>query len=253
MTNSKEYKVNKIVKKNKKYLVYLENLEEELVITEDQIVEFRIITGTILDQETLNKLKKSINDSTLYNKALHYIDYKPRTKKEIEKYLKDAEASDESISSIVKRLIKVHYIDDERYAQSFVLESIRKEKGRNYINNTLLEKGIDPNYILDCLEEYDKEMEIENATKKANKVTKTISKYPIKKQKQKITERLITDGFGYDVINTVLAKIELIDESSVLLEKEYNRLLLKQLDNSKIIQKLLMKGFDYSDIKKILK
>ena len=48
-----EYIVKKVTKKGKKYLVEISNIEEELVLSEDLIVEYRIIAGTIFDKKTL--------------------------------------------------------------------------------------------------------------------------------------------------------------------------------------------------------
>lgn len=252
MKEKKEYKIIKIIKKGKKYLTYFDNDETEYSLTEDQIVEYRIIVGNIIDEKTLMKLKKSVNEASLYNKAIHYIDFKPRTTKEILKYLKEHEADEEAIKNIVKKLTRIKYLDDERYAVSFVNESIRKQKGKNYIQQQLNDKGVDSNYIHEALKLYEHDLEKENVVIKATKLAKTLSKYPIKRQKQKITERLLVDGYSYELINYSLSQIELVDESNDLLEKEYNRLLLKGFDNNKIIQKLLAKGFDYSSIKNLL-
>lgn len=252
MVEAKEYKIIKISKKNKKYLVSFENSDIEYTLTEDQIVEFRIIVGNALDEKAFKKLNKSISETTLYNKTIHYIDFKPRTEKEVIKYLKDQKAEDTTIKDIIKKLIKINYLNDERYAKSFVNESIRKQKGKNYIKQTLQDKGIEINLIQIALEEYEYSLEIENALIKAQKLVKNFSKYPIKKQKQKINEKLYIDGFGYDIINYAINKIKFIDESDELLEKEYNRLVLKGFDNNKIIQKLLAKGYDYTNIKKML-
>ena len=121
-----EYIVKKVTKKGKKYLVEISNIEEELVLSEDLIVEYRIIVGTIFDKKTFNKIKKSEKEVLYYNKVLHFIDFKPRTKKEVEEYLKKLEVPLEQIGLIIKKLIKIAYIDDERYTKSYVLESIRK-------------------------------------------------------------------------------------------------------------------------------
>ena len=67
-----------------------------------------------------------------------------------------------------------------------------------------------------------------------------------------INNNLISEGYPYDVVNRVLYSIELLDESETLLEKEYIKLKNKEEDKNKIIQKLLAKGFDYSDIKEII-
>ena len=248
-----EYIVKKVTKKGKKYLVEISNIEEELVLSEDLIVEYRIIVGTIFDKKTFNKIKKSEKEVLYYNKVLHFIDFKPRTKKEVEEYLKKLEVPLEQIGLIIKKLIKIAYIDDERYAKSYVLESIRKLKGKNYIIQSLSLKGIDKELALKYVDEYcDKETERENALKITRKLILTISKNPLKKQKVQINNKLMIEGYSYDIINYVLSNIELIDESEELLIKEYNKLLLKETDKNKIIQKLLNKGFEYSNIRKII-
>ena len=42
-----EYKVSKIRVKNKKYFISFDNYENEISLTEDQMVEFRIIVGNM--------------------------------------------------------------------------------------------------------------------------------------------------------------------------------------------------------------
>lgn len=246
-----EYKVKKITKKGKKYLVLFENVEEEVILSEDLIVEYRIIVGSIFDKKTFNKIKKCEKEVLYYNKVLHYIDFKPRTKKEVEEYLIKLEVPTEQIEKMIKKLMNISYIDDERYAKSYVLESIRKLKGKNYIIQSLLNKGISKEISLKYLEEeYDRDIERDNAMKVATKLSLTITKNPLKKQKLQISNKLMMEGYSYDIINYVFANIELLDESSELLIKEYNKLLLKGFDKNKIIQKLLTKGFEYSEIRK---
>lgn len=247
-----EYVVKQITKKGKKYLVEFKSLDDVLELNEDLIVEYRIIKDAIFDKKTFNKIKKSESEVLYYNKVLHYIDFKPRTKKEVEKYLGDFDLSKELIDKIIKKLIKISYIDDERFARSYTLEAIRKQKGRLYILKELETKGISKDITSKYLEEYDKELEIENAKKVALKLAKTISKNPLKKQKIQLSNKLLIEGYSYDIISYVINSIELSDESEELLEKEYNKLLLKDFDKNVIIQKLLSKGFDYSNIRKLI-
>ena len=252
MINEKEYKVIKVLKKGKKYLVYFDNFDDEIILNEDKIVEYRIIQNAVFSSKDFSKIKKAANEVKYYEKVVNYINFKPRTRKEVYEYLKNLEASETQINTLIKKLESISYINDERYTESFVSEYIRKKKGSKYIEQTLEQKGIEKDLVYKYLDLYTKEQEIENATLVANKYAKSITKNPIKKQRIQINNKLISEGYPYDVVNRVLYSIELLDESETLLEKEYIKLKNKEEDKNKIIQKLLAKGFDYSDIKEII-
>ena len=87
MTEDLEYKVSKIVRKGTKYLVFFNNQDDFLTLNEDQIVEYRIIVGNSFNKKDYQKIKHSEKLATSYNKVLHYIDFKPRTTKEVKDYL----------------------------------------------------------------------------------------------------------------------------------------------------------------------
>ena len=252
MTEDLEYKVSKIVRKGTKYLVFFNNQDDFLTLNEDQIVEYRIIVGNSFNKKDYQKIKHSEKLATSYNKVLHYIDFKPRTTKEVKDYLAKTGLSEGEITKIIKKLIDIKYLDDERYLNGYLQEFIKKAKGRNYIIQTLLSKGIDKQDILVALNNYSLEEERQNAIRVATKLITTINHYPLKKQQLVIQNHLLQDGFSYDIISYVLGVIELTDNSSEYLEKEYQKLLLKETDRNKIVTKLLAKGFDYSNIKKLV-
>lgn len=250
---NKEYTIKEIVKKGKKYyLKFLEN-EEKYEVTEDQIVNYRLLKGNILDQKTYKVLMNDINDSLYYNKALHYIDFKPRTKKEVFDYLIKFKLDETTTNTIIEKLERINYIDDERYANHFTEELIRKGKGKKAIYSILLKKGIDQNLIYNNLNKYGKEDENANALRIAEKLIKPESDYPIKKQKNQLTEKLLREGYSHDTINYVINNVVFNDNSQERLVKEYQKLYDKKIEREKIIASLMAKGYEYSDIKKILK
>ena len=57
MPSEQEYKVLKVIKKGKKYFVYFDNYDEELILNEDKIVEFRIIQNAIYLKKDFNKIR----------------------------------------------------------------------------------------------------------------------------------------------------------------------------------------------------
>lgn len=245
-------KILTIKKKGTKFQVFTDNDELGLIFTEDQIVENRIIKGSIFPEETWQKIKDSKNEGLLLDKALHYLNFKARTKKEMEDYLNNQTTDKEVINKIIKRLIELDFINDNRYTQRYILEGIRNGKGPILLTYQLTEKGIEINLIKEELINYPVDLQIEVAIKVANSYQKTITNNPKKKQKELITQKLIRSGFTYNIINNVLPKLIFNDDSLEQLQKEVDKLLAKESDKKSIIQKLMQKGYEYHDIKKVI-
>lgn len=252
MKSSETYLVESVQKKGKKYLVQFENNDEPLSLTEDQIVEFRVMKGSTFHSNDLEKIKASIELSTYYAKAIHYIDFKPRTKKEGIEYLQAYGLDDDAITKLIQKLEQIGYIDDQRYVNRFVEECMRKGKGRYHIIQTLTQKGIEKERIFPALMIYDKDLEKENAMALANKTLLKITDYPIRKQKLQIQQKLLGAGFDQEIIGYVLNQLIFENHSQERLIKEVAKLREKNLEKDKIIAKLLAKGYDYIDIKRTL-
>lgn len=252
MNHDSLYEVKSIVRKGKKYEVSFFNLEEKLQLFEDQIVEYRIIKGNQFAMNEIEKIKKSSEIAHYYNKVIHFINFKPRTEKEVRNYLKEAEVSEYDSNKIIGKLKEVHFIDDFRFATRFTEELIRKQKGRFGIYQTLLQKGLDKTLIEESLKQYLPEVEKSNALEIAKKLTKLYTSYPVKKQKLQIMQKLASSGYSQEMINYALNSVVFETDFEDRLIKEYHKLVLKNVEKEKIIAKLLAKGYEYSDIKKIM-
>ena len=68
-----------------------------------------------------------------------------------------------------------------------------------------------------------------------------------------LIEKLLREGYGQDAINYAMSSITFTDNSQERLIKEYEKLQDKNIEKEKIIARLLAKGYEYSDIKRILK
>lgn len=251
MKTTNEVRILLVEKKGKKYLVHTSLDDEPVVFTEDGLVDNRIIKGAIYDQKEWKKIIKNQDNLLIFDKVLHYIDFKPRTTKEVVKYLKDKEVSDKDIEKIITRLENIHYLDDNKYALQFVLEGIKNKKGPSLITYQLEQLGVDRGLINKVIKEYDPETEYNNALVVATKCQKLNTKYPSKKQKELVYQKLIRSGYHNDAINRALSELEYDDDSFENLEKEYERLVVKSFDRNKIITTLLSKGYKYENIKKL--
>lgn len=244
--------IKKVVAKGKKYLVYINDETEGISFTEEAIVNNRIIKGNSFYEKDWNKIIKSLDEGILFDKVLKYIDYKPRTKKEVIDYLEEHNATQSNIKNIIKKLTNIHFIDDGRYARIFIEEEMRHQKGPNAIKHVLLTKGIDEEIINKYLENYSYDFLYENALDMGNKTLKTVIGLPVQKQRESVYTRLYRMGYDYIIINRVLSVLEYSELDFIKLENDYLKLKNKSYDKNIIIQKLLAKGYNYSDIKKVI-
>ena len=118
MKTPSEVKILLVEQKGKKYLVYTDIDDDPIIFTEDGLVENRIIKGTTFDKKEWKSIVKNKDNLLMFDKVLHYIDFKPRTTKEVIKYLKDKEVNTNDINKIMTRLENIHYLDDDKYASN---------------------------------------------------------------------------------------------------------------------------------------
>jgi SOS response regulatory protein OraA/RecX len=59
-------------------------------------------------------------------------------------------------------------------------------------------------------------------------------------------------GYDSSIINKVLSLLEYTEVDLIKLKKEFNKIKEKESNQNKIIQKLLTKGYEYTDIIKVI-
>lgn len=244
--------IKQVVKKGKKYLVYINEQTEGIAFTEDQIVNYRIIKGNSFKQSEFEQIIAALDIGKIYDKVLKYIDYKPRTANEVITYLSNYALTEDQINEILVKLKQIRFVDDERYTKTFIEEQIRHQVGPKMIRHQLLNKGIEIVLIDQYLIHYEDQDVVSNALAIANKTLKTVVGLPIVKQKETIYSRLNRMGYDYAIINKVLSTISYSEVNSELLIKEYLKLVAKEKDQNKIINKLMAKGYNYQEIKKVI-
>ncbi len=74
--------------------------------------------------------------------AIKYLSFRPRTVWEMRKYLIEKEQKPEDIQTIIQELLELGYLDDEKYAQEYILYGRTKNRGQIRIVKELNDKGI---------------------------------------------------------------------------------------------------------------
>lgn len=216
----KEYVITKVQaqKAKNRFNIYI-NDEYAFPVDDDLLVRYRLIKGKELTKEDIEELREKGELSKGYQAALHYLNFKMRSEKEIVDYLKKKEY--QTIDPIIDKLKTNRLINDEEYAKSFVrTNSLLKLEGPKKIERTLYTKGLSKGDVLTGLDEYSEDKQQENASKLAEKVLNRQRNKSSREMTQKIREQLMTHGFDSDVIQRTIDELE-IDQS---MDEEYEAL-----------------------------
>ena len=75
--------------------------------------------------------------------AFNYLSYRSRSVKEMERHLRNKGHAPETISSVVQRLLALHYLDDQHFAVAWVENRQRfGGRGPHLLRSELLQKGV---------------------------------------------------------------------------------------------------------------
>ena len=138
-------------------------------------------------------------------KAVNYLNIKPRTREQVEKYLKGKGFGADEIEKAVSELEEYNYIDDLNYAVMYFQLGFEKGRGVSRIRRELAEKGVDRETIdaayyelEDVPDQYDAAMEI--AMSVAGGCDTEEMTYEEKtKLRAKIARRLGSRGYSGDI------------------------------------------------------
>lgn len=222
-------KISKIEaqKRQGRYNVYIDD-QYAFPISEAVMIKFRVFKGMELTNDQIAELTAADEVSKAYSRALDYIAPQLRSEKEVSDKLLSIDISPEVIEQVLKQLRANNYVDDRNYAISYVhTQSLLAAKGPRSMLTHLRQKGIGEADIEAGLLEYPEEQQIENALKLGNKLAKRYDRQPLVMIKQKVRQGLMTNGFGGDVINRVMAELTIEPD-----EEKETELLKKQAAKS---------------------
>ena len=254
-------KITKIEKKKRLYLLELDD-SEKLYITEDTIVRFMLSKGMELTEQELKEIQDYAQFSYGKNLALYHLSFKQRTAKEVKDYLTQHDIQPEIISQVLANLKKDNWINDRKYANSFIQSNLlTSDKGAFVLKQKLSQKGISSNIIEEELNQFDF---TELTDKVAEKLLKKYQgKLPSKALQDKILQSLINKGFSYSQSKTAYQHLQIEED-----QENQQNLLYKELDKQyrkyskkydgydlkqRLTQALARKGYDFSDIASALR
>lgn len=201
-------------KRTSRYNIFLDG-KFAFGLSEQAIVESGLKKGKILTPDKIENILKKEEFSKLQDIAIHFLNYRPRSEKEIRDHLtkkisqregiKFHEAQESPlIGQIIAKLRRYKFINDLEFAKWFVESRIRShQKGLRIINLELKLKGIEKDIIEKVLKNVDSEQDL--AIKVASKKLKKWQKLSDLDFKKKLYQFLLSRGFGFDTVKFVFA------------------------------------------------
>lgn len=191
------------------FLDYGKGEEYAFSVDEDVFIKFNLKKGLELDEFALMEINYQDDIRKAYNDAVHFLSRKMRTEFEVRKFLQEKEVEEPIIQEVIHKLYEYKFLNDEEYALAFVRTQMNTtDKGVDVIRRELLEKGINPQLIVQALEEYPLERQITKAKELLEKSLQKKSKDSERILKQKSEQALLRKGFPFDVISIAMEEYE---------------------------------------------
>ena len=123
-------------------------------LTLSAIMGYDIRTDGEVDLELLATAQESTEKSVALSKAIDYLSRGLKTNMQMVLYLKKKGYVGKIIGYVIEKLQSYGYLDDSNYAQAYI-NAYKDKKGKIYIKNQLLLKGVDKSIVESLLSEMD--------------------------------------------------------------------------------------------------
>lgn len=161
------------------------------------IVAARLRVGQEIDDQHLSELIQQDAVESAYESCLHYLSYRPRTAKEMRRYLQKKGLDEQTIESILGRLTRAGLINDEEFAHAWVESRERlRPKGLWSLRSELRQKGVAEETIQTALAGVDEEASAMQAARQAVGRLAQLDKATFYRRLMGFLQRR---GFGYDI------------------------------------------------------
>jgi regulatory protein len=180
-------------------------LEGEFAFGLARLVAAWLQVGQELSEEKIAALQAEDALEAAYQQALKYLNYRVRTKKEVQDNLKRHGISDEIITQILGRLQTSGLVDDQRFAQAWVdNRSVFHPRSRRALAYEMQHKGLDEETVQQALDEVD---DAELAYQAASKQARRLEGLEWPDFRQKMYAFLARRGFAYGTAAEAAARV----------------------------------------------
>lgn len=175
----------------------------DFVLYNKEVNRYNLKEDTELTDATFELLLSEVFIPRAKKRAMHLLEQMDRTEKQLRDKLKDNGYPDRAIDEAISYVASYHYIDDERYARTYV-RTYQDSRTVRRITQDLMQKGIDKNTIALAVDEEYTESE-EEQIKKLLVKKKYDASLADGKEKDKMYRFLMQRGFKTSDISRALS------------------------------------------------
>ncbi|RLD05698.1 MAG: hypothetical protein DRI32_03815 [Chloroflexi bacterium] len=162
--------------------------------------------GQILGEEKIAALKADDELEMAYLRAINFLSYRPRSKREIRNNLRKYKVPEMLIEPTVERLEEKGYLNDADFAKLWVENrNAFRPRGRRALSIELRQKGITDEIIESTLDTLVDEETL--AYQAGLKKAKKLARYEWQDFRKKLAAFLARRGFNYGIISPLLPQL----------------------------------------------
>ncbi len=168
-------------------LAMLNHLKNDVEISDEQLEQL------VFENEKTQALNKAV---TLLGKNL-------KTRRQMHTYLNDKGYSKTIVDYVLEKLSEYNYINDINYAKIYI-RSVKNKYGKVKIIANLRQKGVSDKDIDEVMQEFESDTDSIMALAQKYMKNKEVNQDNI----AKLYRHLLSKGFGYDEVNSVVREIK---------------------------------------------
>ncbi len=179
-------------------------LDGEYAFGLDALEAAQLHKGQVLADAEIAALTAQDERSRAFNRSVRFLSYRPRSRTEVERYLRGKAIAEEVVVDVVARLEQSDYLDDEAFARFWVENREQfRPRSRRALRYELRQKGVSEEIIDSVLRDLDDEAAAWRA------VEGRLSRWanlPSSEFRQKLAGYLNRRGFDYSTISLTLSR-----------------------------------------------
>jgi len=191
--------------------VYLNN---EFAFGISRFVGTGLKQGEKIDELSITQLLEKDTREKAFQKAFHFINYRPRSVHEVKEKLGELGFSESVIDAVVNELLIKKYLDDCEYAENWIASRVRsKPRSQKMLQYELRKKIISESIIEEAIKSAPSNNEL--ALRLGKKYLRRFAHIDEKEFSKKMTGVLARRAFPFSVIKTALIELNNIRNESI--------------------------------------
>lgn len=179
--------------------------ERKIYLHADIIADFAMYSGMELTREELKKIIYASNFRRAFQYALHLLDYRDYSHKEMLSKLIKTYKNESLCNAVMKKLTDIGVINDARFAERMARKLVEtKRYGVRRAAQELYLKGIDKFTAEDALVPYEESAEENLAYLLEKKYSRLLTDKADRKSIEKVKNALVRYGYGFSDINAAV-------------------------------------------------